>query len=107
MGGLGTVRGVPIPERVVLGGAMCPNNRSWDSVKCPNTKTKGAGRIRSVPTLGRRVLGQCEVSKHLSERSWDSVNCPNTRTKGLGTVRSVPILAQRGLGTVRGVPTLE
>ena len=103
--------------------ARCPNTRSWDSVKCPNTRTKDLGAERSVPTLEWVVLGQCEVSQHLSERvfrqcevsqhlsirswdsarcpntrSWDSVKCPNTRTKDLGAERSVPTLEWEVLG---------
>ena len=109
--GLVTVRSVPTIEWEVLGqcevsqhlsirswdSTRCPNTRSWDSVKCPNTRAKGLGTVRSVPTLEWEVLGQCEVSQHLSirswdstrcpnTRSWDSVKCPNTRSKGLGTV---------------------
>ena len=62
---------------------------------------RGLGTVRSVSTLEQVVLGQCEVSQHLSERCWDSTKCTNTRTKVPGTVRSVPTLEQGGLGTVQ------
>ena len=42
--------------------------------------------------LSREVLGQCEVSQHLSECSSDSTECPNIRTKGPGTLRGAPTL---------------
>ena len=117
------MRSVPKLEWVVMGqcevsqhlsirswdNARCPNARSCDSVKCPNTRTKGLETVRSVPALEWVVLGQCEVSQHLSirswdsarrpkTRSWDSVKCPNTRTKGLGKVRSAPTLEWVVLG---------
>ena len=74
MEGLGTVRSVPTLEWEVLeqcegsqhlserfwDSARCPNTRSWDGAKCPNTRTKGLGTVRSVPTLGRRVLGSAK-----------------------------------------------
>ena len=82
------MRSVPTLEQVVLGQhevSQHLDGRSWDSAKCPNTRKRGLGTVRGVPTLERRVLGgledvlgQCEVSKHSSRRPWDSVNCPNT-----------------------------
>ena len=59
------------------------SEKSWDSRKCPNTRAEGprrvqksSGTVRNDPTLKRRdlrglrkVLGQYEVSQHLSEGS--------------------------------------